>query len=106
LSQNLGKWSFSPRLLSASWRRRTITHYAVELAALVALRSSLGVLGLACAELSEVLGCLGGYVCEELHFDAAEGFSWYEFDVRWSVDDARSAEFFSMSRPGSHSSSY
>jgi len=59
----------------------------VELAALVALRSSLGVLGLARAELSEVLGCLGGYVCEELHFDAAEGFPWYEFDVRWSGED-------------------
>ena len=53
----------------------------METAAFVALRSALGVLGLAGAELAEVLGRFGDGVGEELHFDAAEGFAWGE-DVR------------------------
>lgn len=52
------------------------THHSVELAAFVALRSALRVLGLTRAVLAEVLGRFGGRVGEELHFDAAERFSW------------------------------
>ena len=49
------------------------TYHAVESAALVALRPALRALGLARAELAEVLGRLGGDVGEEFDFDAAEG---------------------------------
>ena len=43
---------------------------------LVALRSSLCVLGLARAELSKVLCCLGRDVRSQSHLDAAQGLSW------------------------------
>lgn len=52
------------------------THDAVELGALVALRPAVGALGLARAELAEVLCRLGADVVEELEGDAAEGFAW------------------------------
>jgi len=52
-----------------------IAYDSVEFAPLVPLRSSLGVLGLACAELTEVFGRLGRYVGEEFHFDPPEGLS-------------------------------
>jgi hypothetical protein len=48
----------------------------VELGALVALGPAGGVLGLAGAELAEVLGRLGDYILEQLKGDAAEGFTW------------------------------
>lgn len=48
----------------------------MEFAAFVALRPALRVLGFAGAILAEVFGGFGDGVCEELHFDAAEGFSW------------------------------
>ena len=51
------------------------TYNSVELAAFVALRLALGILGLASTELSEVFSCAGGDVCEEFHFDSAEGFA-------------------------------
>lgn len=47
----------------------------MELAPLIPLRSSLGVLGLAGAELTEVLGRLGSDVCIQEHLDAAKGFT-------------------------------
>ena len=40
------------------------------------LGSSLGVLGLAGAELTEVLGCFGGGVGEEFHLQATQGLAW------------------------------
>jgi len=52
-----------------------IFDHAVELAALVALRAAQVVLGLAGAELAEVLGGARDGVGVELHFDAAEGFA-------------------------------
>ena len=48
----------------------------VEFGALVALRPPLRVLGLARAELAEVLGGARRDVCEEFDFDASEGLSW------------------------------
>jgi hypothetical protein len=47
----------------------------MELGALVALGLAAGVLGLAGAELAEILGGLGDDVLEELEGDAAEGFA-------------------------------
>lgn len=51
------------------------TNNAVELGALVALGPAVGALGLAGAELAEVLSRLGADVVEELESDAAEGFT-------------------------------
>jgi hypothetical protein len=51
------------------------THYAVELGALVALGTTPRVLTLACAELAEVLCCLGDDILEELEGDAAKRFT-------------------------------
>lgn len=48
----------------------------MEFTPLVALRTALGVLGLAGAELAEVLGRFGDGGGEEFHFYAAEGFAW------------------------------
>jgi hypothetical protein len=48
---------------------------AVELGALVALGAAQVVLGLAGAELAEVLGGLGHHVLEELEGDASEGLA-------------------------------
>jgi len=48
----------------------------VELGPLVPLRAAEVVLGLARAELAEVLGRLGHHVLEELKRDAAEGLAW------------------------------
>ena len=48
----------------------------MELGRLVALGPAGGVLGLAGAELAEVLGRLGNYILEQLKGDAAEGFTW------------------------------
>lgn len=47
----------------------------MKLAALVALGSADSVLGLAGAELSEVLGGLGDDIFEELERDAADGLT-------------------------------
>jgi len=47
----------------------------VKFAPFVALRSALGVLRLARAELPEVFRRFGRRVSEELHLDAAEGFA-------------------------------
>ena len=47
-------------------------YHAVELAALVALRSPLGILGFAGAELAEVLGRLGHDIGIQEDLDAAE----------------------------------
>ena len=55
--------------------RAGLTCDAVELGALVALGLATGVLGLAGAELPEVLGGLGDDVLEKLECDAAEGFA-------------------------------
>lgn len=49
--------------------------HAVELAALVAERAALRVLGLASAKLTEVLCSPRGDVGKELHFDAAKRFA-------------------------------
>lgn len=49
--------------------------YSMESTAFVALRSAEVVLGLACAELPEVLCCAWHYIGEELHLDAAEWFA-------------------------------
>jgi len=49
----------------------------MELAAFVALRPALRVLGLAGAELAEVLGGPGDFVGEELHLYTAQRLSWY-----------------------------
>lgn len=48
----------------------------MEPAAFVTLWPAEMILGLARAELAEVLGRLGHDVGEELHLDAAEGFTW------------------------------
>jgi hypothetical protein len=48
----------------------------VELGALVPLRPPQVVLGLARAELPEVLRCLGHHVGEELELDPPQWFSW------------------------------
>lgn len=53
-------------------RLRGVTDYTVELGALVALRPALGVLGLAGAELAEVLSRLWHNIVEELERDAAQ----------------------------------
>ena len=50
-----------------------VTHHSMELASLVALRLSLGALGLTSAELAEILRSPRGDICEQLHFDSAEG---------------------------------
>lgn len=55
---------------------REETHYAVELGAFVTLRTTDGVLALACAELTEVLCCFGDDIFKEFKGDAAEGFTW------------------------------
>lgn len=55
--------------------RGTETYNAVELRPLVPLRLAQVVLGLARAELPEVLGGLGDHVREELELDPAQGFS-------------------------------
>ena len=52
-----------------------VLDHAVELAALVALRAAQVVLGLAGAELAEVLGGARDGVGVQLHFDAAEGLA-------------------------------
>jgi hypothetical protein len=71
----------SVRVREVAWVMVTVaaekgeTHDTVELAPLVALRPAQVVLGLAGAELAEVLGGLGDYVGEELELDAAQGFS-------------------------------
>ena len=52
-----------------------ILDHTVELAALVALRAAQVVLGLAGAELAEVLGGARDGVGVQLHFDAAEGLA-------------------------------
>lgn len=57
----------------------------MELGSLVALRPACGVLGLARAELAEVLGCLGNNIFEELKGDAAEWLAWMYEDVSMSV---------------------
>jgi hypothetical protein len=49
----------------------------VELAALVALGLSAVVLGLAGAELAEVLGSLWDYIFEEFHLDPAQLLAWW-----------------------------
>ena len=54
----------------------------MESTALVALRSSLRVLGLAGAELAEVLGGFGDGGGEEFDFYAAEGFACERVEVR------------------------
>lgn len=62
----------------------------MEFAPFVALRSPLRVLGLAGAELPEVLGRFGCRVGEELHFDAAEGFA-CEGEIQLGVVDILNA---------------
>lgn len=57
---------------TSSERLRGVTDYTVELGALVALRPALGVLGLAGAELAEVLSRLWHNIVEELERDAAQ----------------------------------
>ncbi len=47
----------------------------MKLAAFVALRISLGVLGLASTVLAKILRSFGCGVCKEFHFDPAEWFS-------------------------------
>jgi hypothetical protein len=47
----------------------------VELGALVALRTTYGVLALASAKLAEVLCCFGDNILEEFKGDAAKGFT-------------------------------
>lgn len=49
--------------------------YAMKFGALVSLRPTGGVLGLAGAELAEVLGRLGDDILEELNGDSAERFT-------------------------------
>ena len=49
-----------------------VPDHAVEPAALVALRAAQVVLGLAGAELTEVLSCTWHYIFEQFHLDAAE----------------------------------
>lgn len=56
--------------------RQRRTYHAVELGPLVTLGFTVGVLGLAGAELAEVLCGAGSFVREEFHFHAAEGFTW------------------------------
>lgn len=48
------------------------TYHSMELAAFVALRLSLGIFGLAGAELAEILCCSRGDICKQFHFDPAE----------------------------------
>ena len=48
----------------------------MKFAAFVPLRSSLRVLGLAGAELTEVLGCLGGEVGKKFHLDPTKWLSY------------------------------
>ena len=48
---------------------------AMEFAAFVALWAAEMSFRFSCAELAEVLCCAGDDVCEELHFDAAEGLT-------------------------------
>lgn len=57
-----------------SWEE---THDAVELATLIPLRPAEVVLGLARAELAEVLGGLGHYIGKELELDAAQRLPWW-----------------------------
>ena len=51
------------------------TYHSMELAALVALWSTLSVLHLSGTELSEVFGSLGGSIGEEFHLNATKGLS-------------------------------
>jgi hypothetical protein len=57
----------------------------MELGTLVALGPAGGVLGLAGAELAEVLGRLGDYILEQLKGDAAEGFALGEYGISMST---------------------
>ena len=54
--------------------REIVTHDSVNLAAFVALREAF-LLVLAGAQLAEVFGCSGDGRLEEVHLNAAEGFS-------------------------------
>lgn len=49
------------------------TYHSMELAAFVALGLTLGIFGLAGAELAEILCCSRGDVCKQFHLDPAEG---------------------------------
>lgn len=51
------------------------TYNSVEFTTLVPLRSSLGTLSLASAELTKVLGRLGNDVCVQKHLDPAKGLT-------------------------------
>ena len=53
-----------------------LPYYAMELGALVALRTTAAALGLAGAKLAEVFGRLGHNLRIELHLDAAEVLAW------------------------------
>ena len=52
-----------------------VTYYSMEFTPLVALRPSLGILGLSGAVLPEVLCSLRGHIREELHLDTTQRLS-------------------------------
>ena len=70
----LGIW-LGVSSLTHSTARQGWTCDAVELGALVALGLAAGVLGLAGAELAEILGRLGNDVLEKLEGNTAKGFA-------------------------------